>query len=266
MLDKTKISDTLNIVRELSKKRKFDQSVDLVLNLIDINPKKQEDAVDIFVILPIHRKKTVRICALIDKNLIEKAKIFDRVIIKEDLQKLAKKEIKEISKLYNFFVAQITMMPAVASAFGKILGPLGKMPSPKIGCVITPESDLEDLKRRLQKIIRIRTRNEPIIKASVGVESMKDEELIENISAIYSGLIGALPQEERNIKNIGLKLTMGPLVKIGSKKEDVIKELDQKNLKKKKMKDTGLEKKKSEKETKKPKKDKTSGKKEETKK
>ena len=122
------------------------------------------------------------------------------------------------------------------------------------------------MKRRLQKIIRIRTRNEPIIKASVGVESMKDEELIENISAIYSGLIGALPQEERNIKNIGLKLTMGPLVKIGSKKEDVIKELDQKNLKKKKMKDTGLEKKKSEKETKKPKKDKTSGKKEETKK
>ncbi len=221
MLEKQKILETVKLVREFSKKRNFAQTFDLVINLTDINPKKQEEAVDVFVALPYFRNKQIKICTIIDNNLVEKSKIFDKTIIKDDIQKLSKKEIKKISKEYDFFIAQINLMPLVASTFGRILGPLGKMPSPKIGCVITPDSNLEDLKNKLRNIVRLRTRNEPIIKTYLGTESMKDEEVADNLLSIYSSLINMLPQEERSIKDIGIKLTMGPLIKIGSKREEI---------------------------------------------
>ena len=231
MLEKTKALETLKLAREFSKKRNFTQAVDIVINLTGINPKKQEESVDLFVALPVFRKKQVKICALIDNNLAEKAKIFDKIILKEELQKLSKKEIKTIAKEYNFFIAQINIMPLVATTFGKILGPLGKMPSPKVGCVVTQETNLVELKNRLQNTVRVRTRNEPIIKTFIGVEEMKDEELADNLIAIYSALINSLPQEEGNIKNTGLKLTMGPLIKIGSKKEEIQDSINKSKLK-----------------------------------
>ncbi len=231
MLEKTKALETLKLAREFSKKRNFTQAVDIVINLTGINPKKQEESVDLFVALPVFRKKQVKICALIDNNLAEKAKIFDKIILKEELQKLSKKEIKTIAKQYNFFIAQVNIMPLVATTFGKILGPLGKMPSPKVGCVVTQETNLVELKNRLQNTVRVRTRNEPIIKTFIGVEEMKDEELADNLIAIYSALINSLPQEEGNIKNTGLKLTMGPLIKIGSKKEEIQDSINKSKLK-----------------------------------
>ncbi len=231
MLEKAKLLEALKLAREFSKKRNFTQTVDIVVNLTGINPKKQEESIDIFVALPVFRKKQVKICALIDNNLTEKAKIFDKIILKEELQKLSKKEIKTIAKQYNFFIAQVNIMPLVATTFGKILGPLGKMPSPKIGCVITPETNLADLKNRLQNIVRIRTKNEPIIKTFIGIEEMKDEELADNLIAIYSALINSLPQEEGNVKNTGIKLTMGPLIKIGSKKEEIQDSINKSKLK-----------------------------------
>ncbi|MAG47207.1 hypothetical protein CL617_01260 [archaeon] len=263
MLEKKQVLESLKLVREFSKKRNFNQTVDLVINVTGINPKKQEEAVDLFITLPKSRNKQVKLCAFVEKNLEEKAKVFDKVIVKEEFANLSAKEIKVIAKEHNFFIAQVSVMPQIASTFGKVLGPLGKMPSPKIGCVINPDSDLEALKKRLQNIVRVRTRNELIIKVGIGTEEMKDEELLENINLIYNNITGSLPQEASNIKNVNLKLTMGSLVRIGAKKEEVQKSIEERKKSKTKKKDKKETKKSKEtKEEKKPTKKKETKKKE----
>jgi large subunit ribosomal protein L1 len=88
------------------------------------------------------------------------------------------------------------------------------MPNPKSGSVILPTSNLNELKLKLEKTIRLKTRNEPIIKTYVGNEAMKDEELVENIITVYDTIIKILPQGESNIKDVVLKLTMGSPIKV----------------------------------------------------
>ena len=61
-----------------------------------------------------------------------------------------KKSLKEIVKKYDFFIATAPLMPSVASTFGKVLGPAGKMPSPQLG-IILEEND-ESIKGTLVKI------------------------------------------------------------------------------------------------------------------
>ena len=60
-------------------------------------------------------------------------------------------KIKKLAGEYDFFVAQANIMPQVATVFGKVLGPRGKMPNPKAGCVVPPKSQLGPLKERLGK-------------------------------------------------------------------------------------------------------------------
>ena len=109
-------------------------------------------------------------------------------------------------------------MTDVARVFGKTLGPKNKMPNPKSGAVIGPGMNLTELKTRLARTVRLKTKNEAIIKTYIGNQNMPDEQLLENAMMCYNALIRNLPQEEANVKNIILKLTMGPPVRVEKKK------------------------------------------------
>ena len=93
------------------------------------------------------------------------------------------------------------------------------MPNPKAGCVVQPTAELQPLVDKLQKLIRLETKNEQTLKTTIGLASMTDEQLADNAMAIYTYVISHVPQEKNNIKNIMLKLTMGAPVKIGEKQE-----------------------------------------------
>lgn len=221
-MEKNQIIQALNLAREFSPKRKFTQSFDLVINLKELNLKKPEDNVDSFVLVPNHPGKTIKICALVDKDMAEKAKVFDRVIPKIDFIKYTKpKDIKRLAEEFHYFIAQANIMADIAKTFGKVLGARGKMPNPKAGCVITPASDLSQLKERLQKTVRVKTKNEMIIKAQIGKESMEDSKVAENVLVVYNSLTHSLPKEEVNVKDVLIKLSMGPSVKVGESKGDV---------------------------------------------
>ena len=105
-------------------------------------------------------------------------------------------------------------MTDVAKVFGRTFGPKNKMPNPKSGAVVTPASNLPEIKLKLEKTVRLKTRNEAILKTFVGNETMKDEDLADNIVLIYESIIKALPQGEGNIRDVLLKLTMGPALKV----------------------------------------------------
>src|SRR3989338_6098945 len=189
------------------KERKFDQTVDLIVNLQKFDNKKTP--INIFVQLP-HKVKEKKIAAFLETQ----NKNFE-TITKNDFKKYSdKKEMKKLVKKFDFFVAQASLMPAVATTFGRVLGPTGKMPSPQLGVIMNAdEKSIKELEDKINRSVRIRTK-ESSIKISIGKQSMKDEEIIENITAVYNSLIKVFTKDKENIKNIEIKFTMSKPVKI----------------------------------------------------
>jgi len=89
-------------------------------------------------------------------------------------------------------------MPKVATTFGRVLGPAGKMPSPQMGIILNAdEKEISELKQKINTSVKIRAK-EASIKVAVGKQSMKDEEIIENIMSIFNELIKVLPRGKEN--------------------------------------------------------------------
>lgn len=193
-----------------SEVRKFEQTIDLIVNLKKFNVKKE--SINTIVILP-HKIKDKKISAFFE---LKSPNVY--TITKQEFSKYNdKKAIKKLSKEFEFFIAQASLMPAVATTFGRVLGTLGKMPSPQLG-VLTDvnEKTVSQTIENINKAIKIRTK-EPSIKVSIGREKMNDKEIAENISIVYNTILKSLPREKDNIKNILIKFTMSKPIKIENK-------------------------------------------------
>ena len=222
-MDKDQIKEALSIAKENSKKRNFKQSIDLIRNFKGINLKKTEEQLELFIPLHFERGKKVKVCTFADQELANASKeVCDNTILVNEFDKYGqdKKLTKKLAKEYDFFIAQATIMPKVATVFGRILGPRGKMPNPKAGCVVPPNANLKPLYAKLQKTLHISVKKDPLFQCRIGFEDSNEEELIDNILSIYNNIASNLPSENQNIKNVYLKLTMGKAVKIGSQKTD----------------------------------------------
>lgn len=216
-MDRKKILDSVKKAKSESKKRNFSQRIDFILNLKNLDFKKPEHQVDIFVTYPHSLGKKIKVCALVGPELKDEAsKVCDLVILADDFNKYNenKSMIKKIAKEYDFFIAQANIMPQVATTFGRALGPKNKMPNPKAGCVVPPKANLKPLYDRLQKTARITAKKEFIIHTVVGNETMSDEEIADNINTLYTQVIHHLPNEENNIRSVYIKLTMGKPIKV----------------------------------------------------
>jgi large subunit ribosomal protein L1 len=193
-----------------AKERKFDQTVDLIVNLQKFDVKKSN--VNLFVSVP-HKIKDKKIAGFLEvKN--------DNIatITPDEFKKYTDKaKLKGLVNSYDFFIAQASLMPSVATSFGRALGPTGKMPSPQLGILMNAdEKTLRELKNKINTSVKIKIK-EASVKIPIGKQSMKDEDIIENIMAIYNTLLKTLPRNKENIKNIELKFTMTKPSKISLK-------------------------------------------------
>jgi large subunit ribosomal protein L1 len=93
------------------------------------------------------------------------------------------------------------------------------MPNPKSGCVVPPNANLKPLYEKLQRTIRVLTKNSPLAQCGVGTEDMGLNDVAENALAVYNTIVHALPNEKHNIKDVYVKLTMGKPIKVGEKIE-----------------------------------------------
>ncbi len=189
-----------------SEKRKFVQTVDLIVNLKEFDPRKE--GVNSFAQIPNPLDKNV--CAFLTRN----TKLVD-TITKEDFDKYNDpKEMKKLAKKYDAFIAVAPMMGDIATKFGRVLGPVGKMPSPQAGIIPVDGDDaIKEVLEKVKKSVRLRTK-EMSLKVVAGKEDMSDEKLEENISALISGIENALPRGKDNVKDILLKFTMTKPVKL----------------------------------------------------
>ena len=203
-----KFLEAVKKLRETEKKVNFDQTIDLIINLKNFDVRRE--AFNMFISVP-NKVKDKKIA-----GFFEKKSSFIDTITKDDFGKYKeKKDFKKLIKQYDFFIANAKLMPAIATAFGRLLGPAGKMPSPQLG--ILPVEDEKLIKGLIDKInstIRIRVK-ESSIKIAIGKESLNDEQIVENATTIYNKILETLSKKKDNIKNVLIKFSMDKPVKVG---------------------------------------------------
>jgi len=213
-LDKKNILDAIKELKTNSKKRNFAQSIELIINLRDIDPKKPENKIQELIELPYLAGKKSKICVIASGEMALNAKRAgaDSVIEKGDLEAMAgdKKKQKELAKKYEFFIAEAPLMPLVGKSLGATLGPRGKMPTP-----VPPMANIADQIEKHRKMLLVRLRGQPVLQCRVGNENMPDEEIAENVQVIIRRIEGKLKRGIKNIRSIHLKTTMGIPVKVG---------------------------------------------------
>lgn len=202
------LDEALDIIKETSF-AKFDESVDLAVNL-GVDPKKSDQIVRGTVSLPYGTGKKVRVLVFArgekEKEALESGADYAGA---EDIVEKIQKGWLEFDKA----VATPDMM-GVVGKIGKILGPRGLMPNPKLGTVTF------DVGKAVKEIkagkVDFRVEKGGIVHMSVGKGSFDKEKLAENIKVALSALMKAKPAAAKGkyIEGVVLSSTMGPGIKV----------------------------------------------------
>jgi large subunit ribosomal protein L1 len=213
MAEKKTIEAVQKAIEESKKlERKFRQSVDVVINLKNIDMNEAKNRIDDEVMLPHGRGAEAKLAIFASGDLALKSKTHVDLLIKpEDIEELAKdkKKFKKIVDEYDFFIAEAPLMPTIGKTLGVILGPRGKMPKP-----VPPTIDISGIAKNLRNTVKVRSKTSKTIQATVGQEEMKTEHIAENIDAIMKRLEGKLERGKLNIGSVYVKTTMGPPMRI----------------------------------------------------
>jgi large subunit ribosomal protein L1 len=195
-----------------AKKRNFTETVELAINLKDVDLSIPKNRIQEDIILPMGRGKEMHICVIGGGELALKAKdVADLVITPEELGALAddKKQAKKVANKTDYFIAEAPMMAAVGKRLGTVLGPRGKMPKP-----IPPGVDPSGMISNLRSSVSIRTKDRKTFHAPVGTATMSAEEIAENIDAILKRVEAHLEKGKMNIASAYVKTSMGPAERI----------------------------------------------------
>jgi large subunit ribosomal protein L1 len=213
MTEKKTIEAVQKAIEESKKlERKFKQSVDVVINLKNIDMNEAKNRIDDEVMLPHGRGAEAKLAIFASGDLALKSKTHVDLLIKpEEIEELAKdkKKFKKIADEYDFFIAEAPLMPTIGKTLGIILGPRGKMPKP-----VPPTIDISGIAKNLRNTVKVRSKTSKTIQATVGQEEMKTEHIAENIDAIMKRLEGKLERGKLNIGSVYVKTTMGPPMRI----------------------------------------------------
>lgn len=192
--------------------RKFAESMELSVNLKDLDLTVPKNRLEDEVPLPSGRGRPARVAVIGSPELCQKVKsVADVVVTPSELDDFSKdsKAAKKVVSSIDFFLAEAPYMPAIGKRLGVVLGPRGKMPRP-----LAPGSDPTNLIRSLQRSVRIRSKGNRTFHAPVGTRSMKPEEIANNVDAVLARIIAKLERGRTNIESVYLKTTMGPSVRL----------------------------------------------------
>lgn len=200
---------------EEKKKRKFVESVDVIINLKNVNLKDPTKRFNNEIELPNVVDPSPKICFLIDGDqLVEANNLKVDALDKDKMEEYGKAEKADKRKFvnkYEFFIANSEMMRFVAKNFGKIFGPKGKMPRPQpqgYG-VINPGDSIAPSIERYKRVIRVKLQKYPLIQFKIGTKDMDLKLLVDNMKAAIDFIEHKLEKGRQNIKSIYLKTTMG---------------------------------------------------------
>lgn len=191
-----------------SKERGFVESVDLSINLKNVDLKQPKNRINVDVVLP-KKFKELKIGAIASGETALKAKEAGaEVIDPEDLKRMDKKKARELVNRCDYFIADASLMALVGKSLGTILGPRGKMPE-----AIPPGADPAQILARLEKIARVRSKTTTLW-VNIGRKDMDAKDIAENAAVVIKAIESRLERGWQNIASIYMKTTMGPAVKV----------------------------------------------------
>lgn len=199
------IAETVKEAKDVAKERNFTQAVDLVINVKNLDLNDPNNRFSEEVRLPHKASDDVKVC-VIGETITGNADNADRTIDPDELEELFDDEdkAKEVAEAYDFFIAEAPLMPDIGQNLGSVLGPRNKMPEP-----MQPGEDPTERIADLRNTVTVDLKESPSIKCKIGEEDMDDEHLIQNAEAVVDFVMNQLPQNEHNIKDVLIKLTMG---------------------------------------------------------
>ncbi len=192
--------------------RKFGQTVELAINLKDLDLTVPKNRLEDEVQLPNGRGKPVKVGVFGSPELLQKVRgVADLVVPANELDDFAKdkKSAKKAANSIDFFLAEAPLMPTIGKRLGVVLGPRGKMPRP-----VPPGSDPTNLVNALKRSIRVRSKGNRTFHAPVGTQSMKPEQIAQNVDAVLTRIVGKLERGRTNIESVYVKTSMGPAVRL----------------------------------------------------
>ena len=202
------VADALALVKETAS-AKFDESVDVAIQL-GIDPRKSDQAVRGAAVLPEGTGKTVRVAVFAQGAKADEAKAAGADVVGFD--DLAA-EVKAGKLDFDVVIASPDAMRIVGQ-LGKILGPRGLMPNPKVGTV-TPNV-AEAVKNAKAGQVQFRADKAGIIHASIGRASFEAARLETNLKALIDALIKAKPASSKGqyLRKVSVSSTMGVGVRV----------------------------------------------------
>jgi large subunit ribosomal protein L1 len=202
------ITEAVGIIKK-NAGAKFDETIEVAVNL-GIDPKQSDQVVRGVIDLPNGTGKAVRVAVFAKGAKAEEAKAAGADLVGAD--DLAEK-IQAGQMDFDRCIATPDMM-GVVGKLGKVLGPRGLMPNPKLGTVTMNVA--EAIKSAKGGQVQYRAEKAGIVHAGVGKASFSEKALIENVKALVDAIAKAKPQGAKGtyIRRVSLSSTMGPGLKL----------------------------------------------------
>lgn len=202
------VSDAVKMVKERAT-AKFDETVEVAINL-GVDPRHADQMVRGVVTLPAGTGRTVRVAVFARDAKADEAKAAGADIVgAEDLAALIQKG--EIN--FDRCIATPDMMPVVGR-LGKILGPRGMMPNPRVGTVTADVT--EAIKAAKGGSVEFRVEKAGVVQAGIGKASFTESQIEENVRAFVGAVMKAKPEGAKGayMKRVAMSSTMGPGVRL----------------------------------------------------
>ncbi|MBW8309938.1 MAG: 50S ribosomal protein L1 [Candidatus Paracaedibacteraceae bacterium] len=209
-IDRSKVyslTDAVKLIKERAT-AKFDETIEVAINL-NVDPRKADQNLRGVVQLPHGTGKTYRVAVFAKGPKAEEAqKAGADIVGAEDLME----KIQAGDMPFDRCIATPDMMGLVGRV-GKILGPRGLMPNPKLGTVTMDVA--EAIKSVKGGQVEYRTEKAGIVHAGVGKASFNEQAILENVKSYVDAVIKAKPTGVKGtyLKSLSLSSTMGPAVK-----------------------------------------------------
>jgi large subunit ribosomal protein L1 len=203
------LEDAVGLIKDV-KVAKFDESVDVAINL-GVDPKHADQMVRGAVVLPHGLGKKVRIIVFAKGDKAKEAEAAGADIV--GAEDLAKRIQEENFLDFDSAIATPDMM-GIVGRLGKVLGPRGLMPNPKVGTVTT------DLTRAIRETksgkVEFRVDKAGIVHAPIGKASMEPQMLLANLNELLGVILKAKPSTSKGVylKSAALSTTMGPAIRL----------------------------------------------------
>lgn len=212
MVEKTQIISAVTAAIEQAPKRKFQESIDVTINLRHVDMAQPKNRIDETILLP--QAIGVKKIAVLGKgDIVSQARNagVDIIIGPEEIERLggAPREARKLAGQYDYFLAETAVMLLVGRWLGQRLGPRGKMPQP-----IPMGQDITPIVERLRNSVKIRSKDRLNMSVKVGNTAMTADAVSGNVDAILKRVVGRLENGELNVRSVYVKTTMGPAVKV----------------------------------------------------